>query len=42
MKTIGDLLGHTSASSTAIYLKMATEDLREIGLDVPSVREDTT
>jgi len=34
-KVIGDLLGHRSAESTAPYLKLATEDLRAIALDVP-------
>jgi site-specific recombinase XerD len=34
-KVIGDLLGHRSTASTAPYLKLATEDLRAIGLDVP-------
>jgi integrase/recombinase XerD len=36
LKTIGDVLGHRSARSTGIYLKLATEDLRAIGLEVPS------
>jgi integrase/recombinase XerD len=40
LKAIGDLLGHTSTASTAIYLKLATEDLREIGLNVPPAREE--
>lgn len=34
-KVIGDLLGHRSTESTALYLKLATEDLRAIALDVP-------
>ena len=34
-KVIGDLLGHRSTESTAAYLKLATEDLRAIALDVP-------
>lgn len=34
-KVIGDLLGHRSAESTIPYLKLATEDLRAIALDVP-------
>jgi len=34
-KIIGDMLGHRSAESTAPYLKLATEDLRDIALDVP-------
>lgn len=36
LKTIGDVLGHRSAHSTAVYLKLATEDLRAVGLDVPA------
>jgi site-specific recombinase XerD len=36
LKIIGDILGHTSAHSTGAYLKLATEDLRAIGLDLPS------
>jgi site-specific recombinase XerD len=35
LKTIGDILGHRSAESTEIYLKLATEDLRSIALEVP-------
>ena len=34
-KIIGDLLGHRSIASTAPYLKLATEDLRAIALDLP-------
>jgi site-specific recombinase XerD len=34
-KVIGDLLGHRSTESTTPYLKLATEDLRAIALDVP-------
>jgi len=40
MKAIGDLLGHTTTAATAIYLKLATDDLREIGLDAPPTREE--
>tara|TARA_R110000772_G_scaffold262374_2_gene381427 strand:- start:1799 stop:1987 length:189 start_codon:yes stop_codon:yes gene_type:complete len=36
-KVIGDLLGHRSTGSTAPYLKLATEDLRSIALDVPGI-----
>ena len=36
LKTIGDVLGHTSATATAQYLKLATEDLRAVGLELPS------
>lgn len=35
LKIIGDLLGHKSAESTVVYLKLATEDLRAVGLDIP-------
>jgi site-specific recombinase XerD len=34
-KEIGDILGHRSASSTAVYLKLATEDLRAVALEIP-------
>ena len=34
-KVIGDLLGHRSTEATIPYLKLATEDLRAIALDVP-------
>ena len=37
LKAIGDILGHRSALSTGAYLKLATEDLRAVGLDVPTV-----
>jgi site-specific recombinase XerD len=35
LKAIGDLLGHRDAESTSVYLRLATEDLREVGLSVP-------
>lgn len=35
LKTIGDILGHRDPTSTAIYLKLATADLRAVGLEVP-------
>ena len=35
LKTIGDLFGHRSAESTSVYLRLATEDLRGVGLTVP-------
>jgi integrase/recombinase XerD len=35
LKVIGDVLGHTTASATAEYLKLATEDLRAVGLELP-------
>lgn len=37
LKTIGDLLGHRSAESTCVYLRLAVEDLREVALDLPAV-----
>ena len=36
MKTIGDLLGHRSAESTCVYLRLDVEDLREVALNLPS------
>ncbi len=36
LKIIGDVLGHTSTQATGEYLKLATEDLRAIGLELPS------
>ncbi|ACM39685.1 MULTISPECIES: site-specific integrase [Rhizobium/Agrobacterium group] len=36
-KVIGDVLGHRSTGSTAPYLKLATEDLRAIALEVPGM-----
>jgi integrase/recombinase XerD len=35
-KQIGDILGHRSADSTAVYLKLATADLRAICLEIPT------
>lgn len=35
MKHIGDALGHRDCASTAIYLRLAVGDLREVGLPVP-------
>jgi site-specific recombinase XerD len=35
LKSIGDLLGHRSTESTEAYLRLATEDLRAISIDVP-------
>ena len=36
VKEIGDLLGHRAADSTLVYLKLATEDLRAVALEVPA------
>ena len=38
LKTIGDILGHRTAESTSMYLRLATGDLREVALAVPSAR----
>ena len=35
LKTIGDALGHRDPESTAVYLRLAVDDLREVGLPVP-------
>jgi site-specific recombinase XerD len=35
LKTIGDLLGHRSAESTCVYLRLAVEDLRDVALPLP-------
>jgi site-specific recombinase XerD len=35
LKTIGDILGHRTAESTSMYLRLATGDLREVSLSVP-------
>jgi integrase/recombinase XerD len=35
LKEIGDILGHRSPTSTGAYLKLATEDLRGVALEVP-------
>ena len=37
MKHIGDALGHRDAESTTVYLRLAVEDLRTVGLPVPKV-----
>ena len=34
-KLIADLLGHTTTASTQVYLKLQTDDLRAISLDLP-------
>src|ERR1039457_5163770 len=36
LKEIGDMLGHRACSSTMTYLKLATEDLRAIALEIPA------
>jgi len=39
LKTIGDFLGHRSPESTATYLRLATEDLRDVALPVPTLKD---
>ena len=39
-KIIGDVLGHRSTEATIPYLKLATEDLRAIALDVPGTDDE--
>lgn len=38
LPAIGAVLGHRDGESTAIYLRLAVEDLREVGLPVPKCR----
>lgn len=40
LKTIGDVLGHRSAESTCVYLRLAIDDLRSAALPLP--RESTS
>jgi integrase len=35
LKTIGDTLGHRDPESTAVYLRLAVDDLRHVGLPMP-------
>ena len=35
LKTIGDILGHRTAESTSMYLRLAIGDLREVTLEIP-------
>lgn len=39
LKAIGDLLGHRSAESTCVYLRLHVEDLRDVALDLPPTVE---
>jgi integrase/recombinase XerD len=39
LKAIGDLLGHNTFESTAVYLRLNTEALREVALSVPRSTE---
>ena len=36
LKTIGDLLGHRSAESTCVYLRLDVEDLRDVAIELPT------
>jgi integrase len=36
VKEIGDLLGHRAADSTLVYLKLATDDLRAVAMEIPA------
>jgi site-specific recombinase XerD len=36
VKDIGDMLGHRAADSTLVYLKLATQDLRAVALEIPT------
>jgi integrase/recombinase XerD len=36
VKEIGDVLGHRAAAATLVYLKLATEDLRAVALELPT------
>lgn len=42
MKSIGDLLGHSSARSTEVYLRLDTDDLRSISLDLPGKNDNAS
>ena len=42
LKTIGDILGHRTAESTSVYLRLASGDLREVSLPVPGQRLTTS
>jgi integrase/recombinase XerD len=39
IKAIGDLMGHSSLVSTAVYLRLQTDALRDVALEVPSVHQ---
>ena len=39
LKTIGDLLGHNTFESTAVYLRLDTDALRDVALPVPRSAE---
>ena len=39
IKQIGDLFGHRSEAATRPYLKLATNDLRAVALEIPTHKE---
>ena len=39
LKAIGDLLGHNTFESTAVYLRLNTEALRDVALPAPRSSE---
>jgi site-specific recombinase XerD len=42
LKAIGDVLGHRGVESTCVYLRLATDDLRDVALNVPGDRVAST
>jgi len=42
VKWISDVLGHVAASSTQTYLRLATDDLRALSLEVPGRNRENT
>jgi len=40
LKVIGDLLGHRSAESTCVYLRLHVDDLRDAALNLPATKEE--
>ena len=40
IKAIGDLLGHRTFESTAVYLRLNTEALRDVALQLPRMRRE--
>ncbi len=39
VKTIGAILGHRSPESTEVYLRLSTDDLRDVALPMPAAPE---
>lgn len=42
LKAIGDVLGHRTVESTCLYLRLATEDLRDVALSLPDSGTDAS